>query len=69
MKGTVSIFGGRGAVQAAQELETMGRERNLTHAAETLAPLKVHVTALEKALSELKQQSPQTPETELVRPT
>ena len=61
MKGTVSIFGSRGAVQAAQELETMGREHDLTNAAETLTQLKAHVQALEKALHLLQQASAQTP--------
>ena len=46
-KGTVSIFGSRGAVQAAQQLETMGKEGNLALAAEVFVQLKAHIEALE----------------------
>jgi signal transduction histidine kinase/CheY-like chemotaxis protein len=54
LKGTVSIFGGQAAMKAAQQLETMGRERDLSHAGETYPELKRHIEALEEALSELR---------------
>jgi signal transduction histidine kinase/DNA-binding response OmpR family regulator len=57
LKGTVSIFGSRAAIHAAQELETMGRDRNLSHAGEVFSQLKHQIEALEEALRELKQET------------
>ena len=57
LSGTVSIFGSRPAMQAARALETMGRNRNLPHAAEVLAQLKDQMEALEEALGELRQET------------
>ena len=57
LSGTVSIFGSRPAMQAARALETMGRNRNLPHAAEVLAQLKDQMEALEDALGELRQET------------
>jgi len=57
LKGTVSIFGSRTATQAAQGLETMGRERDLRQGEEGWARLKEQMEALEKALVELRQET------------
>jgi two-component system, sensor histidine kinase and response regulator len=55
LKGTVSIFGCRAAMEAAQALETMGRDQNLPQAAEVYLQLETQIEALEEALSELRQ--------------
>ena len=57
LSGTVSIFGSRPAMQAARALETMGRNRNLPHAAEVLVELKDQMEALEEGLGELRQET------------
>jgi HPt (histidine-containing phosphotransfer) domain-containing protein len=55
LKGTVSIFGCRAAIEAAQALETMGRDQNLPQAEEVYLQLKTQIEALEEALSDLRQ--------------
>ena len=57
LKGTVSIFGSPAATQAADALETMGRDRDLRGAEEVLADLKVQMDALERALDEMRQET------------
>jgi HPt (histidine-containing phosphotransfer) domain-containing protein len=57
LKGPVSIFGSQGAVKSAQQLETMGRTRDLSHARETFAELKNQVQGLQEALGELRQEA------------
>jgi len=57
LSGTVSIFGSRPAMQTVRALETMGRNRNLPHAAEVLVELKDQMEALEEALGELRQET------------
>ena len=57
LAGTVSIFGGHKAMQAALQLEAMGRERNLSRAGEVLLRLKEQVEALEETLNELRQEA------------
>jgi HPt (histidine-containing phosphotransfer) domain-containing protein len=60
LKGSVSIFGGREATQAALALETMGRERNLDKVEDASAYLQQHLAALEKSLSALKEKHVQS---------
>ena len=57
LKGTVSIFGSRSAMQAALTLETMGHERRMHNAGEAFAQLKEQMGELEKALGELRQET------------
>jgi CheY-like chemotaxis protein len=57
LRGTVSIFGSRAAMQTAQALETMGRDRDLRHAAEGFLQLKDQIEALAEALGELRQET------------
>jgi len=54
LKGSVSMFGSRIATQSCQLLETMGRDRDLSRAAEVFAQLKPQIETLEKALIELR---------------
>jgi hypothetical protein len=39
------------------ELETMGRDRNLSHAGELFLQLKTQIKALEEALNESRQEA------------
>jgi len=55
LKGSLSIFGSRAAMQSAQILETMGHDGDLCSAAEVLARLREQIAALEKALSDLRE--------------
>jgi signal transduction histidine kinase/CheY-like chemotaxis protein len=57
LRGTVSIFCNGGALRAATDLETMGRDRELSHARELFLQLKTQIEALEEALSELRQEA------------
>jgi two-component system, sensor histidine kinase and response regulator len=57
LKGSVSIFGSQAAIQAAQDLETMGHDRDLPHAGEVFAQLKNQIAELEEALGELRQET------------
>ncbi len=54
LKGAVANFGAKAAVQAAQELETMGKSGNVGQAAETLDKLEDALTWLLPALEELR---------------
>jgi two-component system, sensor histidine kinase and response regulator len=53
LKGSVANFGARDAVQAAWELESMGRTGNLTDAAAVLARLEASLAALKVELQTL----------------
>jgi two-component system, sensor histidine kinase and response regulator len=54
LKGAVSTFTRGKALSAAQQLETMGRDHDLTHAGEAFAQLKEQIGILEAVLRELK---------------
>ncbi|HLY59380.1 MAG TPA: PAS domain S-box protein [Terriglobia bacterium] len=54
LKGSVSNFGAELAVHAAQQLETMGREKNLRGAGEVLAILEEQVNLLNISLADIK---------------
>ena len=59
LKGAVSVFGARPAVEAALRLEQLGRAGNLAHAREGLTLLDETMTALMPALEALmKEESP-----------
>jgi signal transduction histidine kinase/CheY-like chemotaxis protein/HPt (histidine-containing phosphotransfer) domain-containing protein len=62
LKGAVGTFTKGKALSAAQQLETMGRDRDLTHADETFAELKEQVGLLETVLRELKAETVTNPE-------
>jgi HPt (histidine-containing phosphotransfer) domain-containing protein len=57
LRGAASIFGSHAAMQTAMELETMGRDRNLSNAGELLLQLKTQIEALEDALSGSRQEA------------
>ena len=61
LKGAVGTFTKGKALSAAQQLETMGRDQDLTHAEETFAELKEHVGILETVLRELKAETVTNP--------
>jgi HPt (histidine-containing phosphotransfer) domain-containing protein len=53
LKGSVANFGARDAVEAALQLETLGRNRNLTGLAESLAALEAALETLRGDLESL----------------
>jgi HPt (histidine-containing phosphotransfer) domain-containing protein len=53
LKGTVALFCGEAAFQAALRLETMGREDNLSGADEAFAILEAALERLQLALTDL----------------
>jgi signal transduction histidine kinase/DNA-binding response OmpR family regulator len=54
IRGSVGAFGARAACEAAQRLETMGKERDMTHAEEARVALEEAVARLRPALIALK---------------
>jgi HPt (histidine-containing phosphotransfer) domain-containing protein len=60
LKGMVSIFGSGEAAQAAEALETMGREEDLNRAEDASAHLRERMEALEKSLARLKEKHVQS---------
>lgn len=57
LKGSVSIFGSRIVIQAAQTLETMGRNQDLSQAGEALTHLENQMAAMQKGLADVRQQT------------
>jgi CheY-like chemotaxis protein len=62
LKGAVGTFTKGKALSAAQQLETMGRERDLTGAEDVFAQLKQQVGILETVLRELKAETVTNPD-------
>ena len=54
IRGSVGVFGARAAYDAAQRLETMGKERDATHAPQAYSALEEAVARLKPALVALK---------------
>jgi two-component system, sensor histidine kinase and response regulator len=54
IRGSVGSFGARAACEAAERLETMGKDRDVTHAPEACVALEEAVTRLQPALAALK---------------
>jgi two-component system, sensor histidine kinase and response regulator len=53
LKGTVSIFGAKKAVEAAQSLESMGRRGTLDNTSEALSVLEREISLVTCALQEI----------------
>jgi HPt (histidine-containing phosphotransfer) domain-containing protein len=60
IRGSVGVFGARAACEAAQQLETMAKERDATHAQQAYDALEEAVARLKPALVALKEGAAQT---------
>lgn len=57
LKGSVSVFGAKSAVAAAQKLETMGREGKKEGLGEALAALECEMALVTSALQEIAKET------------
>jgi HPt (histidine-containing phosphotransfer) domain-containing protein len=53
LKGSLGVFGAKDAVDAAQKLESMGRDGNIEGSAETLSILEQEMLLVTSALNEI----------------
>jgi hypothetical protein len=58
MKGSLGQFGAEAACAAAQQLESLGQQGDLTEAAAACAVLEEELNRVEPALAQFSQQSP-----------